>query len=277
MEERSLTQRDFDGAPFLQHRTGAKWSYMEPQYHFDGAVHKEACAEALAELRAAWSGRIFLAPPRSLRARSAESALVVTKRLRCEIEGEQSFDLEFLSDGEIGAGRTAHCANWSIVDDPARPSGLALRIEDRNGGLTLDLSPQPQGDWAGERRRKPRAQVVATAPSALPEIEPVAGSRRGLVDDLIAAADLSEPEAKDEAGLCAALLLLSRLEPEIAERLRWLAEASETPRPLAVRLKRLAAAVEAARKPDLRDVRRHDGVLGQYYVRVPDPAVDWQT
>jgi hypothetical protein len=276
IEERSLTQRDFAGAPFLQHRTNCKWTYSGAQYSFKGAVHEEACAAALAELRAAWNGRIFLPPPCGLRARRAESALIEAKRLRCEVVGDEGFDLEFWSDGEFGAGRSADRANWRVEDDSAQRSGLALTIEGRNGETTYRLSLQADGSWAGERRRMPPASIVAAPPSSSTDPAPSPGARRGLVDDVLAVADLSEPDARDEASVRAALVLLSRVEPEVAERLRRLAQAPGAPPPLAARLARLAAVVEATRTPALGNVQRNSELFDQYYVKVPDPLLGWQ-
>jgi hypothetical protein len=278
VDERALTQRDFAGAPFLQHRTNCKWSYSGDQHTFKSEVHREACEAALEGLRAAWNGRICIAPPRSLKARAAERALIEGGRLRCEIADEQPFELELWSDGEIGAGRSVDRANWHIEDDPTHASDVALTFIGRDGEASCRVSPHPNGEWAGWRLRVPAVAVVLApirSPAAIAAAPPP-GSRRGLVDDLLAAADLAEPAAADEAGLRAALILLSRVEPEVAARLRWIAGAAGTPPTLAARLSKLADEVEASRTVALDAVEPHADLFERYYVRVPDPLHDWQ-
>ena len=202
VEERSLVQRDFNGAAFLQHRTNCKWTYSGEQYAPKAAVHQEACLAALAELRTLWNGRIFNPPPRSAAARRVEAWLIGALRLRCEIVGEDRFALEFWPDGELGEGRSQDRANWSVEDDPASVSGFALTIWGRRAA---GVPPPPSGRRNlarrevsfshGAGRRRPGARCGAAAP--------VPGVRRGLVDDFLAAAE--SPAETDDAELRGAL------------------------------------------------------------------------
>ena len=136
----------------LQHRTGCKWTYSGAQYSFKGAAHQDACAAALAELRNGWNGRIFFLRRAVCVRAELKSALIGAKRLRCEVVGDERFDLEFWSDGEFGAGRSADRANWRVEDDPTQPPGLALMIEGGSGEPTYRLSLQADGSLGGRTR-----------------------------------------------------------------------------------------------------------------------------
>jgi hypothetical protein len=268
IEERSLIQRDFDGVAFLQHRTNCKWTYSGEQYAFKAAVHQEACLAALSELRRLWNGRVFNPPPRGASARRVEAWLMGALRLRCETVAEDSFSLEFWPDGELGEGRSHDRANWSVEDDPASASGIVLTIWGANGRPAYRLRHEADGIWRGERLRFPAMPVAAILePIAIPPA-PAPGARRSLVDDFLAAAEFAGEG--DDAELGAALVLLSRVEADVAARLRVLARAEGAPPERAVRLEGLAAAIGDSRRPPFGDVFRDLDLLNGRYVRVPE-------
>ena len=92
--------------------------------------------------------------------------------------------------------------------------------------------------------------------------------RRGLVDDFLAAAEVAGET--DDAELRGALILLSRFEADVAERLRLLARDAAIAPQRAVRLEALAATVEEARPPSPADVVRNFLKVEDGYVRVPE-------
>lgn len=267
-EERSLIQRDFDGAAFLQHRTNCKWTYSGEQYAFKAAVHQEACLAALSELRRLWNGRVFNAPPRGASARRVEAWLMGALRLRCQIVGEDRFAIEFWPDGELGEGRGHDRANWSAEDDPASASGVALAIWGANGRLTYRLRREPDGIWRGDRFRFPAMPIAAILEPVAVPAAPTPGARRSLVDDFLAAADFVGDG--DDVELRAALTLLSQVEADVAERLRVLAREEGAPTQRAARLEALAAAIGDSRPPILDAVARDIVRIEVGYVRIPE-------
>ncbi len=273
IEDRSLMQRDFDGVAFLQHRTNCKWTYAGEQYMPKTAVHREACFAALTELRTLWGGRVFSPSPRSAAARGAEAWLVGAMRLRCEIVGEERFSLEFWPDGELGEGRSHDRANWSVDDDPTGGSAFTLTIWDGAGRPAYAFRRDADGVWRGERLRFPVAPVAAILEPAAAPSAPAPGARRSLVDDFVAATDFAADS--DVARLRDALVLLSRVEAEVAERLRFLACQTGVPPRRAARLEAIAAALDFSRPSALAEVVRDFPSVEAGYVRVPelpDPA-----
>lgn len=268
IEARSLVQRDFEGAAFLQHRTNCKWTYAGEQYAPKAAVHQEACLAALAELRTRWGGRVFTPPPRSAAARRAEAQLVGAMRLRCEIVGEEQFSLEFWPDGELGEGRSHDRANWSVEDDSTRESALTLTIWSGAGHPAYRFRRGSDEVWRGERLRFPIAPVAATLETVAAPPATAPGARRSLVDDFVAAADFAV--GSDDAQLRAALVLLSRVEAEVAERVSFLAREAGVPPWRAARLEALAAALADSRPSSLAEVARNFPDVERGYARVPE-------
>jgi hypothetical protein len=261
-------QRDFDGVAFLQHRTNCKWTYSGEQFMPKTAVHQEACLAALAELRTLWSGCVFNPPPRSAAARRVEASLVGAMRLRCEIIGEDRFSLEFWPDGELGEGRSHDRANWSVEDDPTGGSEFTLTIWGGAGRPAYCFRRDADGVWRGERLRFPVAPVAAILEPVAVQSAAAPGARRSLVDDFLAAADLSA--ADDDERLREALVLLSRIEVEVVERLRFLARETSLSPERAARLEALAAALGDSRPPSMAGIVRNFSDLENGYVRVPE-------
>ena len=262
-QERSLTQRDFDGAPFLQHRTNCKWTYSGEQYRFKEAVHPQACLAALTELRALWNGRIFTPPPRTARARRIEAWLVGALRLQCEIVEDDRFALEFWPDGELGEGRGQDRANWSVEEDAANSAEFMLTIWGGNGRPTYRIRRHADGLWRGERYRFPRMPIDGVLAPVAPPFAAAPAAQRSLVDDFLAAADFN---AREDSDLRGALVLLSRIEPGVAARLRVLARDAAPQR--AARLEALAAAI--GETPALAVVARDFPSVEDGYLRTPE-------
>jgi hypothetical protein len=268
IEARSLVQRDFDGVAFLHHRTNCKWTYSGEQYAPKTAFHQDACLSALAALRTLWAGRVFTAPPRSAASRRVEASLVGATRLHCEIVDEDHFSLEFRPDGELGEGRSYDRANWSVEDDETAGSGFALTIWGGAGRPTYRFRRDAGGAWRGERLRFPSMPIVATIEPVAAPLAAVPGARRSLVDDFLAAADLSA--ADDDERLREALVLLARIEVEVVERLRFLARETSLSPERAARLEALAAALGDSRPPALAGISRNLSDLENGYVRFPE-------
>jgi hypothetical protein len=263
-QERSLVQRDFDGAAFLQHRTNCKWTYAGEQYAFKEAVHQPACIAALTELRALWNGRIFTPPPRSARARRIEAWLIGPLRLRCEVVEDDRFALEFWPDGELGEGRGQDRANWSVEEDAENSAEFMLTIWGGNGRPTYRMRRHADGLWRGARYRFPPMPIAGVLEPTASSPAPAPGAGRSLVDDFIAAADFAV--AGDVSELRAALVLLSRIEAGVAARLRVLARDATPQR--AARLEALASAI--GETTALAAVVRDFPSVEDGYVRTPE-------
>ncbi len=215
---RILVQRDFDGVPLFQHRTGAKWSYHEQQYELSGFVHRDACLGFLADLRRVWNGRMFFPPDRSLAARQEERRLAQTPPVRLTLLGDHEVTLDLLPGCQIGEGRSVDRQNWYVVDGE---KGFELIIHDCDR-LTHRLQYVRNGVWSGERLATPVAEVrLDEAPRATPEHAPCTN---GLVRALVAASRAATDEENGE--LAAALRLLLRAEPGVRAEIEALAQSA---------------------------------------------------
>jgi hypothetical protein len=211
-DARCLVQRDFAGAPLFQHRTGAKWSYAHSQIAVPNFVHEQDCLRILGELRRTWNGRLFYSPARSLAARSAEASLIGW-RMRLITFGEPELEIEFLRGYQFGIGRGPAVQNWYVGDGE---NGLELVVRDTDQD-TYRFAPRPDGGWAGRCMLTPQAEAW---------LAPIADNGRapdddGLIADLVAASGLATCWTQDAAAeLLAALRLIDRAQPGVADRLR---------------------------------------------------------
>ncbi len=218
-DQRILVQRDFDGLPLFQHRTGTKWNYQGPQYEIDGFVHWDACLGFLADLRAVWNGRLFFPPDRSLAARAEEDRLAAAGELRLAHLGDHDTVVRLLPGHQIGAGRSIDRQNWYVVETEA---GFDLVLHDGER-VTYRLSRQDGGRWSGERFSLPRATVLLTERKASTE-EPEDSGGVGLLVNALAGASGYRSPADDMARqrLETALGLLLQAEPGAAPALQAL-------------------------------------------------------
>jgi Mannosyltransferase putative len=212
IDARCLVQRDFAGAALFQHRTGAKWAYALSQIDLPNFEHEQDCLRFLDDLRRAWNGALFHPPARGLAARAAETALIGT-RMRLVVCGEPELEVEFLAGHQFGAGRGPTLQNWYVGDGE---NGLDLVVRDTDRD-TYRLTPQADGRWTGRRISAPRAEARLT-----PIERPVRASEDdGLIADLVAASGLSVVCTDVAAAeLLAALRLIDRAQPGVADRLR---------------------------------------------------------
>lgn len=152
-----LYQRDFQGEPVFQHRTGAKWRYAGPQEDLPGFTGMDACLSALNDLRRKWNGIIVDAPPRSDAALRAEARLVASGGVTFLLPGEAPIALELFEAGDIGAGRSADRMNWRCEEEGQE---MILLISDAFGP-TWRLSEQPGGRWYGRSVAFPAMEAFA--------------------------------------------------------------------------------------------------------------------
>ena len=138
-----LHQRDAEGNPLFQHRTGAKWRYAGAQVELPNAALREECMQALATLRQQWNGLVFHPPARSARARAAEAQLADIARFDLIRPGERTASLELLPAGEIGAGRAADRMNWHCEESDG---AIALVISDAFSPVWR-FRPDADGRW----------------------------------------------------------------------------------------------------------------------------------
>jgi hypothetical protein len=169
-----LYQRDFDGAPLFQHRTGAKWRYAGKQDELPGFLCADACFAALGELRRKWNGLVVDAPHRSENARNAEKRLFAGGGVAFLVPGQAPIRLELLAEGDIGDGRSVDRMNWHCEEDRGE---IHLLISDAFG-LTWRLAERPGGRWYGRSVVDP--QIEAFASEAL-KVEDTKEDRRAWV------------------------------------------------------------------------------------------------
>ena len=263
-DEFCLTQRDFAGVIFTQHRTNGKWNYSGEQFRLQLALHEDASLAALADLRRQWNGRIFIPAGRSTEARKLERSLIEKGTLQFEIVGGEIFVVEFLPDGEIGRGRNHDRQNWMVVDDATIPQKLKLVF--LNGTKpTFWLTLSDGGVWLGERIRKPIAPVIGTpvGEAILPREEL---DRKTMVDDFLTAANFSNGTRAGDAGLSHALVLLAKIEPDVEARLRVLSARQPSHSQNAARLEALADTVKQAQAEPLRPVNKDGRILESNYI-----------
>ena len=140
-----LVQRDLDGEPFVQHRTGAKWTLRGSNRPLANAALMPACESALAALREGWSGSIFNPPLRSRGARLEQDRLIAVRRFHYEPESSESRDLELLPAGRVGIGRGEFEQHWAVVE---REGTLILQFYSATR-LMIELTRGADGAWQG--------------------------------------------------------------------------------------------------------------------------------
>ena len=190
VDDRCLTQRDFSGTPFTQHRTNAKWSYWGEQYKIEGFQHLEACDAALTRLRERWNGKIFYPPDRSSAARAEEARLAKSGPFLLDVAPDEKMPIDLLSFGEIGGGRASDRQNWWCEEGDG---GLFLMIAGPDN-VAYQLRRVDLMRWEGTRNRPPKRPVLLTG--QVPEM-PVPTGSPGLVDELLSAAGF--PQATSES------------------------------------------------------------------------------
>jgi hypothetical protein len=152
-----LYQRDFDGEPLFQHRTGSKWRYAGEQDHLPGFVGVDACDAALRVLKRKWNGLIIDAPERSDAARRAELRLIADDALTFIVPGQKPLRLALLAEGEIGAGRAPDRMNWRCEEADGK---IHLVLSDAFGPRWR-LAEQAGGRWFGCAIFDPQIEAFA--------------------------------------------------------------------------------------------------------------------
>ena len=158
-----LHQRDMDGRPLFQHRTGAKWRYAGAQVEIPNAALRDQCLQALATLRAQWNGLVFNPPPRSARAREVERELAAMSRFDLVRPGERTVSFELLAEGDIGAGRARDRMNWHCEESDGE---IALIISDAFAP-TWRFRAAADGRWLARSSEKEAYLAPAAAGAAI--------------------------------------------------------------------------------------------------------------
>jgi hypothetical protein len=140
-----LIQRNLEGDPFLQHRTGSKWKLHGPNHPVIVPELNRCCEEAMAELHRVWSGTVFHPPERSARARAAEAELIATRWFRYAVSNGEPRILELRRGGAIGEGRANLEQHWAIIE---REGHLVLQFFS-GSRLVIELLRQSDGSWCG--------------------------------------------------------------------------------------------------------------------------------
>ena len=139
-----LQQRDMEGRPLFQHRTGAKWHYAGAQI-LQGLPIEDECLHALQDLRGRWNGLVFAPPARSPHARDAEARLTAARHFLLVIPGEDPVELELLPEFEIGNGRAPDRMNWHCEE----AAGLVELVFSDAFSAVVRLAQGGSGRWLG--------------------------------------------------------------------------------------------------------------------------------
>jgi hypothetical protein len=214
-----LIQRNLDGDPFLQHRTGSKWKLFGPNQPVVPAKLTPHCEEALAELRRRWSGAIFHAPDRSQRALTQEAALIALKRFHYDTSNSKGRLLELLRAGTIGEGQADLEQHWAVVE---RQDNLVLQFYS-GSRLVVELLHQPDGSWRGVSLGNPGFEARLVAEQECGSWPHAKGARVGrsaeaaiaaILDPVLFASGFDRKVAQE---LQTALSLLNRLFDDVPE------------------------------------------------------------
>jgi hypothetical protein len=143
--DQDLVQRDPNGDPLLQHRTGSKWNLTGPNRPLAAAELTSHCEKALAELRERWSGVVFNAPPRTQTALAEERRFIAARYFHYEPQGTGGRRLELLRAGRVGEGRGVFEQHWAVIE---RDGTLILQFYSTMR-LTIELSRSEDGSWTG--------------------------------------------------------------------------------------------------------------------------------
>lgn len=222
-DHRVLVQRDFDGAPLFQHRTNSKWSYHATQYQLDGFVHMEACLGFLEDLRAAWNGRLFFPPDRSLAAREEEARLERTSGLRLILLADHETELDLLEGHQIGRGQSVDRQNWYVIETGR---GFELILHDGDQ-VTYRLSSSQPGAWRGERVTSPENEARVDEDRAGREPTQADDGVSGLLAAVVDASGYrarATPRSRDQ--LISVLRILLHAEPGLQQALKAMAARS---------------------------------------------------
>ena len=255
-----LQQRDMEGRPLFQHRTGAKWRYAGTQNWLQGIPIEDECLRALAELRQRWNGLVFSAPARSLRAREVEAEIASRRYFSLAAPGDGLADLEFLAEGEFGSGRSAERMNWHCEE---RDGAVALVFGD-TFSATARLALQANGRWRGVSVTDGREiHMAVRADAAACKVD----ATLSLTEEILAAVGFPSAvwlDRRDE--ILAALRLLDAVSADVADTLRALAS-RRTVLPDLQRRELKAMARQLDRQPrdrDLQAVRTAWPMPGRY-------------
>ncbi|MBX9775208.1 MAG: alpha-1,3-mannosyltransferase family protein [Xanthobacteraceae bacterium] len=145
VSDQDLVQRDPGGAPFLQHRTGSKWTLGDNNRPLVDKELMADCQRAIEDLRRRWSGVVFNPPTRSARARDEEARLMAFRCFRYEPAGSGARTMELLAGGRIGEGRGVFEQHWAVID---RAGTLVLQFYSSTR-LTVELTQDGDGSWRG--------------------------------------------------------------------------------------------------------------------------------
>ena len=256
-----LIQRNLDGDPFLQHRTGSKWKLYGANQPVVVPAIATHCEEAIAALRHRWTGAIFHVPQRSKRAREREAELIGRRRFRYAVSNGKARSLELLRAGVIGQGRTNLEQHWAVTE---RDGGLVLQFFS-GSRLVVELLPESDGSWSGTSVGDPGfdARLIAegdwhTWPHA--NGERVCRSAEAEIDALLDPSLFAsgfDPETEQE--LHGALSLLNRLFDDVAEQVTAKLASLPLSRDWRVSLEALTQTLQEAR--DARLSRVHQDLI----------------
>ena len=269
-----LIQRNPDGDPFLQHRTGAKWKLFGPNQPLIVPELSQFCEEAMAELRRRWSGAIFHAPERSQRAQAEEARLIEQRYFHYAVSNGKPRRLELLRAGTVGVGRAGLEQHWAVIE---RTNDLVLQFFS-GSRLVIELLRQPDGSWTGasighpgfdaslgaeaDRRTWPHADEERIVRSAETELA-------ALVDPSLFAAGF-DPDTEQE--LQGALSLLNRIRDDVPERLADRLASLKLPRDWLAALEAFAQTLKQARDARLsrtpQDLIAPVEINPQHYTRI---------
>jgi hypothetical protein len=218
-----IYQRDFDGDVIFQHRTNGKWNYTAGQSPSDAFVHRDACEEALKELRHIWNGRVFESPPRSRAARQIQR-FMENRVFVLSCPGRDDRDLELLAGCQIGLGRDFDSETWHIVE--TEPGRFVLEVSDRHKVMCA-LEYRQNDIWMEANKPEGAIALAAVGRQKSPPSPP---RDLSLMRDLVATIVHDGQWTKDAVDeLRVTLTALWRIDPDVADDVARYAEASLPP------------------------------------------------
>jgi hypothetical protein len=149
-------QHDFAGQRIFQHRI-VKWRLDGPNFRHPGVRLEAESLAFLAELRAAWDGRVRRDDDRDADEQAAFARLSAGRHFLYERVGHDSRPLELRPDGRVGQGAARLERTWDVERGEGGAPELVLRGD---AGVICRLAERRPGEWHGRWTQFERMPIV---------------------------------------------------------------------------------------------------------------------
>ena len=210
-----VAQRGPDGSLLFQHRNMAKWILDGDNPRISGFRLDVECRALLADLTAAWDGRVFVPPPRSRQAQASEAMLVgIGAFILIRVSSDER-RIHLLPDHRIQPGIATE-RYWYVTDGE---NGLELRIEGR-GVPVCHLLRYDDGVWRGRLLQSPGMPVELVPATPIASVENQAGGDLApLVERVLCMGASLSWDLETERDVTGALRILALLDPGVTAQL----------------------------------------------------------